>query len=380
MQVFSGHSLATDVDTAIDEACQWHKEGNTYSIVFVLYSSDLDGNKLVNALKSQLGAKLIAGCTTAGEHLNGKHLNEALTVTALITPETDWAVDCVPDLDRYSASKLDSHCQNLLNKLGMKKQELSPDRNFVMNFIDGLAGKEECFVSTMIEAFEGIPCIGGSAGDNLKFQKTFVLTQDGAHNNAAVLVLARTKGYFALLKHQHFVSKPIDLVITAADEAARKVKEIDGLPARQRYAELVGCAVEDLSPDVFSLYPLIFETDGERYVRSVQTANDDDTLTFYCAIETGMVLSIGDHLSMTGELRKDLKKIEGSFEEVDFIFTFNCILRSLESLACSNHDELGRSIKAISSSLTGFDTYGEQFNGLHINQTLVGLVMGKKSA
>ena len=57
------------------------------------------------------------------------------------------------------------------------------------------------------------------------------------------------------------------------------------------------------------------------------------------------------------------------------MFMFNCILRRLEAESNDIIEDLASEIGVASQYAFGFDTYGEQWNGLHINQTLVALAI-----
>ncbi|NRA63587.1 MAG: FIST C-terminal domain-containing protein [Pseudobacteriovorax sp.] len=380
MKFFKGFSNQNDCVAAVGEATSWHDPSESYDMVFVFYSGQIDGSDVTRELHRKFPNTPIAGCSTAGEHLAGKHYNEYLIVTAIQSPGTRWSVGLLKDLDKVTVEATRQCFDETLKSIDLDRNDLNPKRNFVVNFVDGLSSMEEELVACMVESFEGIPFLGGSAGDNLQFKQTHVLCDQGAYSNAAVFVVVDTDFDFSIVKHQHFETEPTDLVVTSATESERKVHSIDGMPARVRYAHLVGCKVEELGPEIFSQFPLIFSADGEYYVRSILSANDDDSLSFYCAIEEGMVLEVASHRNMQPELEKDLTEAKKSFEKIDLFLVCNCILRSLESIAKNNHDDLGKLMTNLTDNVVGFDTYGEQLNGLHINQTLVGLILGKKAA
>ena len=106
-------------------------------------------------------------------------------------------------------------------------------------------------------------------------------------------------------------------------------------------------------------------------MRGIQRFNEDGSITFYCGIEEGMVLEIADHKEMVRALAQEL---EGS-ETADFMIAFNCIQRAMESDRTDSHVDICEVMSKHSRYMIGFDTYGEQLDGLHINQTLVALAL-----
>lgn len=63
-----------------------------------------------------------------------------------------------------------------------------------------------------------------------------------------------------------------------------------------------------------------------------------------------------------------------AYEDADAILVFDCILRRLELEQDGLADQAG-GILARHNAI-GFSTYGEQFDALHVNQTMVGIAFG----
>ena len=88
-----------------------------------------------------------------------------------------------------------------------------------------------------------------------------------------------------------------------------------------------------------------------------------------------MVLEVGGHREMETEFINTFSQLKSELGDIEFILGYNCILRALEAEQRELHDELGAILSATANHVIGFDTYGEQLNGLHINQTLVALAL-----
>ena len=74
----------------------------------------------------------------------------------------------------------------------------------------------------------------------MNFDSTFVYCDGRFSSNSAILVLATTPLPFTEFKTQHFVPTDERLVVTEADPSMRVVKEINGLPAAEEYARILG--------------------------------------------------------------------------------------------------------------------------------------------
>ena len=60
------------------------------------------------------------------------------------------------------------------------------------------------------------------------------------------------------------------------------------------------------------------------------------------------------------------------------MLTCDCILRKLEIVESGLQDRVGDILRA--NNAVGFNTYGEQFCGVHVNQTLTGIALGSGPA
>jgi hypothetical protein len=163
-------------------------------------------------------------------------------------------------------------------------------------------------------------------------------------------------------------------VITEADPEHRQVFEIDGEPAAQAYAEILGLEVDQLNPMVFSSHPVMLKIGGEYYVRSIQKVNEDGSLSFYCAIDNGLVLTVAKGVDLVQNLQQQLSEIETQIANPRLILGCDCILRRLEAQEKEVTENVSETLNG--HNFIGFSTYGEQFNAVHVNQTLTGVAIG----
>jgi len=207
--------------------------------------------------------------------------------------------------------------------------------------------------------------VGGSAGDDLKFQKTHVFAHGKAYTNAAVLLLVKPAKGFDLLKTQSFASSDKCLVATKVNETSREVLEFNNQPASLAYAQALDIP-ESEAAEHFMDHPVGLIIDDEPYVRSPQQIREQ-SMVFYCQVKEGMELHILDGKDIVSDTKKALEeKIAERGETPQAIINFNCILRTLELEKTGQTQAYADLFKDIPT--VGFSTYGEQYIG-HINQT-----------
>jgi len=378
MQVCEGYSQQGDAADAIAEATSGWPEGSSFvpEMIFVFHSMAQDTDAVTLELSARFPGALIAGCTTAGEWSSGRHHNGALVLTAIASPNIRWSIHVVESLANFSAESARIVYDSLLGQLQIDRSDLTPKRHFCIGLTDGIAGVDGSAVAEMGAELGNVPFLGGVAGDDLKFEKTYVIANDQAYAGGAVFIFAESEIPFRQIKHQHFIPGEHEVVITSAIEPDRKVLKLDGMPAAERYAQLIGCKVKDLDFQMFSEHPLIYHYGNDDYVRTIFSADDDGSLSFYCTIEEGMVLNLCEHRDMTFELNKEMKNLLQDHGHVQLLFLCNCSFRSLEAEGKNLNQGLAEITGSVAEHVVGFDTYGELWNGLHVNQTMVALAIG----
>ncbi|HEY9104635.1 nitric oxide-sensing protein NosP [Chitinimonas sp.] len=319
------------------------------------------------------GVRLV-GCTTAGEIGPAGYLSRGITGLSLSKGEFCAELGLLEDLQGFSDTQGQAHVHELLQRFERRAAEPAAAHPFAFLLIDGLSMREEVVSRCLQNSLGRIPLVGGSAGDDLKFERTYVFYQGRFRSNCALLALISSVHPTRIFKTQHFTATEERLVVTAADTSRRVVYEINGLPAAQEYARLVGVPVEALSPALFAANPIAVVIDGTEYVRSIQKAGSDGSLTFYCAMDEGLVLRITRGGNLMHNLTQSFRQIKSEIGEIQLVLGCDCILRNLEI----SQSELKRAVGEVFrlQGTVGFSTYGEQYHGVHVNQTFTGVAIG----
>jgi hypothetical protein len=162
------------------------------------------------------------------------------------------------------------------------------------------------------------------------------------------------------------------MVVTDADPENRIVRAINAAPAAREYARLVGKDPDQLSPFIFASNPVVVRVGGHHHVRAIQKVEENGDLLFFSAIDEGLVLTLADASDIAAHLEDALSDLSHDVAP-EAIIGCDCILRRLEA-------EQVQSLRAMSRILSrhrvvGFSTYGEQFNSVHVSQTLTGVAI-----
>jgi len=368
-----GEVSSLNEEEAVSELAEKIKQEHMGGVIFFC-SADYDLDKLALAMNKTFSCPVV-GCTTAGE-ICSAYTNDGIVGvsfsskmfrfhTSLIEPLQDLDFEHVNAIGEMFESELEF------------SSKLDPAKMFGFLLIDGLSKMEETLTASLYIAFKGISVIGGSSGDSLKFAETRVYANGRFVTDAAAFTLIETRLPFKTFKLQHFVPSEKEMVITDADSANRVVYEINGGPAATEYADIIGLETGELDAHVFAMYPVMLQIGDEWYVRSIEKMNDDGSLTFFCAIDNGLPLTVAKGVGLVETLRERVKELVSEFPSIELTLGCDCILRRLEIVGTNSNEEVETELKKI--NFIGFSTFGEQFNSIHVNQTLTGVIIGSRA-
>ncbi|SLM27988.1 conserved hypothetical protein [Desulfamplus magnetovallimortis] len=362
--------LNDEMEAVKELADQLYQEDLAGVIFFCSIGYDL--GKIKDAVAKYFDCP-VTGCTTAGE-IGTRYQKNGIVGISFSSRKFAFHCAGIDDLNNFNLNEAKDLIEDMKKNLKFSSV-LDPAKIFTILLIDGLSVKEEEITSSLYRALEGISLIGGSAADNLTFTRTFVFAENEFRTGVASFVLIESKMSFKAYKMQHYQPSDKDMVITEADAAKRIVTEINGGPAAEELAEIIGIPKDELTLEVYSTHPVMLQIGDEWYVRSIQYVNEDDSLTFACAIDSGIPLTVGEGTGLLPSLKKQIDQIRSDFSHIEATIGFDCIHRRLEIFAKGLVDEVENELGKI--KFIGFSTYGEQFNSIHVNQTLTCVVIGK---
>jgi hypothetical protein len=370
-----GQCVGTD---ARDVARRFHEAVWQPDMAAVLFfcSSRFDLDALGDELHRLFGDVPVAGCTAAGEFGPLGYLDGSLSGVSLSADRFRVAAGRLDGLASLQPGRAEALVGRLQQQLEAGQPGGPAGRSFGFLMIDGLSGREEPVARALQAALGPVPLVGGSAGDDLRFARTQVYVGGRFATDAAVLVLASTTLPFREFQTQHFVPTECRMVVTGAE--GRRVTEINGRPAAAEYARLIGAEAAGLDPRRFAAWPVVVVISGRPYVRSIRSANPDGSLTFLAAMEEGVVLRVADGRDLAVNLEQALAGLRGELGPLQLVLGCDCVLRKLEIAHSGDSARIARLLQA--HNATGFNTYGEQFLGIHLNQTFAGLAFGEARA
>ena len=341
------------------------------SCVLIFCSPKYDLDELARGISESYECPVLA-CTTAGEVVPGYgYVEGGLAGASLSSPEMRVVQEPIPDVrdfDSNAALELKTRLSEALGPCGPE------ERRFGLTLIDGLCDRQEFVASLLYGALDGIPIAGGSAGESGQLIETRVLVDGQFRTNAAVLTLVQTSLPCLVFKTDNFTPCDTRFVVTRADPENRRLLEIDGISPAEYYLEQTGITCGEFNAIHASKNPLLLPVGSDHYARGVRRTEPDGSLSMFCAIEEGIVMRLGRALDIVEETERQRRAIEAVVPNHVVTLGFDCFYRRLELLDRDMVMPMGKVVEDM--KMFGFNTYGEQFNGLHVNQTLTGVALG----
>ncbi len=238
-------------------------------------------------------------------------------------------------------------------------------------------------VHLVLKGIEGvnssIPVFGGAAGDNEKFEETFVFNERSLSNKGvavASFISKRLKIYTGYKLNW----KPIGKVMTVTKADGQKVYEIDGLPPLEIYRTYLGEKVASLDVSVLThAFPLLIYKDGILTARAGIALAEEGAMLFAGHVETG------DRVRLSyGYIPEIIEETKSTFDEIkehpaEAIYIYSCAARQL---FLKEKIVLEVSPLRRIAPIAGFFTYGEIFHRKNhnelLNDTMTFVVMSEK--
>lgn len=372
-QILRAHSCATDAVEAVKEL-QFQFASHASGLIIFFCSSHYDLSVIATSFNALFPGVKIVGCTSAGEI--GPHGYTEHSLCAVSFPADNFSVvtDRLDDLNNLTGDRISSFVKAMVPKMEQLSRTHHYRYAFAMQLIDSLSSKEELISHFFQKTLGRIPLFGGSAADSMQFTHTYVFHEGQFHDNSCVLILCGTNCPFRLFKTQNFVGSGDPLVVTAADPATRTIIELNGLPAADVYAKRIGCTREQLDTHLFSAHPLICKINGNEYTRSIQQLNKDGSLRLYCAIDEGVILRLADKTNLVADLTEQFNKLEKMLGRLSLSLVCDCTLRRMDIVDNNQVNTVADIF--IQHNTIGFNSFGEQYGSLHVNQTCTGIAFG----
>ncbi len=387
-----GRSNNSDPTKAGAEAARQalRQTDNEADLIVVFSTVAYDQEEMLKGVMSVSKEIPLVGCSDSGEITTQGPVSKHVAVMALNSDTIDFTIGVGRGTEKDSFKAGVEAAREVKEKA---KGEIS----LFLMLLDGLAENGAAAVRGVQEVFgKNFPIMGGSAGDDFLFKKTYEYYNDQVLTNAVIGIGLSGKFSFGVgVRHGW---EPIGLPMKVTKAKGGKLIEVNNRPALSIYEDYFGKKAEELIKEPIArmayTYPLGMSVEGssELLIRDVVIANEKGEITCAAEIPEGseIRLMLGDPEKAIQAAKEAAEGALAQLEEAKpkVIFVFDCMARRKllgprigeEILAIQN--VLGKEVPLI-----GFYTYGEQaplggvlgpecFSVFH-NETMALVVLGE---
>ena len=399
MAINAGVGLSKEKDSfeAGYEACKkaLKNMGSEKSdLTVVVASVSFDQEQVLKGVRDANDKTPVIGCSDAGEITNDGPNKNAVAVMTIASDQLTFYTGLGKNIDKGAREAGRAVAKEI------KEKATQPLKAFVM-FPDVLTGNGADIVRGVLDTLgEHFPVVGGAAGDDFLFEKTYEYMDDEVVSGAVAGV--GIAGEFSMGVGVRHGWIPIGVPMKVTKSEGSVVHELDNRPAISIYEDYFGEKASELRKEPLArmaiTYPLgIKIPDLDEYlIRDPITVDDDGAITCAAEIPEGseIRLMIGSKEKAIEAAQDAAKKLMKDFEEQGsapkLILMFNCIARE-KLFGQAAKDEIQAVMEIIGKDvpLLGFYTYGEQapvggeirdsakINSRFYNETIVLFAIGE---
>ncbi len=349
--------------------------GGAPDALIVFASPSNDHRALLEALAEETGTRTIVGCSSAGEFTADGSGQGLTNVTAIRSAGMRFAAAVGTELSADQGAA----ATGIAGAFRGAQLEAFPFRAALV-LVDALAGHAEEFVDALtMETGGTYRFFGGGAGDDARFQKTYVFCGTEVYGNAAValeIVSAKPLGIGA--RHGW---APATAPMRVTEAAATQVVSLNVTPAADAFEEHAGETAQRFDradPMPFFLHNILgVQTPGGHKLRVPLGISDEGGISFAAEVPAGAtacIMSTGgaDAADAASEAVRDaVDQVTRQGGTPKAALFFDCIATRLRLGA-----DFDKELDAVSRGLggapfAGFNSYGQivraegQFSGFH---------------
>ncbi len=350
------------------EACKLAIEamgGGTPDFTFTFASVAFNQEDLVRGIREAANNAPGIGCSDAGEITSAGPTSKSVAVMTIKSDTIVFTTGLGKDIKSGAKEAGEKVAREIKDnaKVPLKTLLMLPDV---------LTGNGADVVRGILEVLgPHFPVVGGAAGDDFIFKKTYEY-RDGEVASGAVAGVGLSGNFSFGMGVRHGWT-PIGPPMKVTKSAGAIVYTLDNRPAISIYEDYFGTKAEELKKEPLArmaiTYPLgIKIPDLDEYlIRDPITVDAEGAITCAAEIPEGseVRLMIGSKEKAVEAAQDAARKLMGDFKaqssHPQFVLMFNCIARE-KLFAQKAKDEIDAVMEIIGTDvpLLGFYTYGEQ--------------------
>ncbi|WP_024955576.1 FIST N-terminal domain-containing protein [Sulfurospirillum arcachonense] len=304
--------------------------------------------KVVNTLLHNIPQAICIGTTTDGEICEGMVSTFQTSISISIFKNTTLKTFYIKEEEAFKSG------------VQIATELIEPNTKLLILFSDGTAINAEDLLNGIESYNASIPICGGMAGDNGKFEKTYISSQNTILSKGVVGV-SLNSDVLQVARDYKFDWKSIGVKHTIDEVQGNRIYKIDGMTSAKFYEKYLKNHASQTE------FPLIIEKDGIMTARAVIAKHEDGSLSCAGNLGEGDEVRIGfaDVQALMHDPIKALTKLHGVQAETFYIYSCMARRRYMPALIRLEVEPFARL-----APTAGFFTYSEFYHNQGHNELL----------
>lgn len=321
MRIGVGFSCESDSTLAALQAAQQAiRQSGEPVITFLLTTDSYNQERVFKGVKDVIGkSKLVGACVPA-----------IVTRAGIFQKGVGICTICGSSIE--AVTHLQKNIGQSPYRSGEEAGRILRESGFssgvVFVFPDGFAANISALLRGLYNGLgSDFSYIGGGTGDNLRFYQTYQFTEDGVSNDSLAVALVKGINFNVNLAHGW---KPMGQPMMVTKAKGKKVYELDGLPAFDRYSACLG----GISKKDFAYYsmkhPLGIPSAGNNFlIRDPLRVDDDNGIIFVTEVPPNTVATVmkGDTDTLLQAAENAAAAARSTPEPPRLALIFDCVSR-----------------------------------------------------
>jgi len=370
MSIFAGVGISNIKDSyqagkAAAQKALTEMGGNHPDFVLVFSTDRFNQKEMIEGIRAITGKACLMGCCGAGVISKEGLFTDSIAVLALRSDVLQINAGMVNDISQNPRLAGEKLAKAIFDRKPVKSSVYPPT---LIMLPDGLT-------SNICELIRGVyeklgpeyQLVGGGAGDNVKFIKTYQFIDDEVFHDAISFALITSEVPIGIgIGHGW---SPVGRPLVVTKSKGNIIKEIEGCPAFEAYFNYFGDMTTKLTPENFPEFgmrhPLgLPDITGTYTIRDPLKVEKDGSIFCVAEVPENSIVRImeGDNESVIQAAKESAQKAVNSIgkRKPGLAIVFNCVSRLL-LLGKDAQSELDaiRDVIGKDTPLIGFFTFGE---------------------
>lgn len=372
------HAESAETRVAINELLD-ELDADQAGLTFVFFSPEHRADVVGEVLGARTGTRGIAG-TTGGELSSAGFTTGTMTGMSLHGSGVRGTVKVIPNLREVSLVELMQLPGQLAQRLDRTPRSLDPTQHLWLLFATGRSGAQSLITRFLMQEAPSKGVVGGSfCGQTPQTPPAIAVHNGNVHRDAALLALLEYDAPFELIYHSHLELTDRSMEVTGVSDQGRILESLDGRAAGEVFAETIEVPLEELTRQHLVNHQLGCRFRGRIHTFSPFEMQADGSMLMGKPVHLGDELRLMEPDNLADSTHERLAEACRNFENEHetsprAALMFHCLGRYLEAEARGRLEELEGALTQL--PISGFNSFGELYDGRHTNHSLTGLLLG----